>query len=137
MTTVRKMTQYVPLTRDEFRKRFFERFYDPAFDDVQAELEKVCERAWDGYIKYRKSPRTQPAGGEFSDPGFALPVEWLQTRSSIKEAEGRQRGLPVPHPYSERRYAQRAHLPGRGFENAPPRRARAPHRRGAGGLRGR
>jgi hypothetical protein len=34
--TVRKLTQYVPLTREEFRSRFFEKFYDPGFDDVQA-----------------------------------------------------------------------------------------------------
>ena len=61
MTTVRKLTQYVPLTREQFRRRFFERFYDPAFDAVQSELEKVFELAWDGYIKYRKSPRTQAA----------------------------------------------------------------------------
>ena len=81
MTTVRRLTQYVPLTREEFRRRFFERFYDPAFDEVKAELEKVCERAWDGYIKYRKSPRTQVAGPDFSDPAFRLPVEWLETRS--------------------------------------------------------
>jgi multimeric flavodoxin WrbA len=89
MTTVRRMTKYVPLTRDEFRRRFFERFDDPAFDDVRAELEKVCERAWDGYIKYRKSPRTQAAGAEFSDPAFKLPIEWLKTRSEIREAERR------------------------------------------------
>ena len=88
---MRRLTQYVPLTRAEFRRRFFERFDDPAFDAVQAELEKVFEIAWDGYIKYRKSPRTQAAGPEFSDPAFALPVEWLQTRSAIREAEKRQR----------------------------------------------
>ena len=91
MTTVRKLTQYVPLTREEFRGRFFERFYDPAFDALKAELEKVCEIAWDGYIKYRKSPRTQAAGVEFSDPAFQLAVEWLQTRSTIREAEKRYR----------------------------------------------
>jgi multimeric flavodoxin WrbA len=90
MTTVRKMTQYVPLTREQFRSRFFERFYDPAFDAVKAELEKVCEIAWDGYIKYRKSPRSQPAGSEFSDPGFKLPVEWLQARAAILQASKRQ-----------------------------------------------
>ena len=39
MTTVRRLTQYVPLTRAEFRRRFFERFYDPAFDAAQGELE--------------------------------------------------------------------------------------------------
>ena len=96
MTTVRRLTQYVPLTREEFRRRFFERFYDPAFDEVKGELEKVCELAWDGYIKYRKSPRTQAAGPEFSDPGFQLPVEWLQTRSAIRDAEKRQQTIPRP-----------------------------------------
>ena len=96
MTTVRKMTQYVPLTREQFRSRFFERFYDPAFDEVKAELEKVFELAWDGYIKYRKSPRTQAAGPEFSDPSFKLPVEWLQTRRAIQEAEKRQKNPASP-----------------------------------------
>jgi multimeric flavodoxin WrbA len=90
MTTVRRLTQYVPLTRAEFRRRFFERFYDPAFDEVKSELDKVCELAWDGYIKYRKSPRTQAAGPEFSDPAFALPVEWLETRNAIHAAQKRQ-----------------------------------------------
>ena len=42
MTTVRKLTQYVPITREAFRSRFFDRFQDPAFDQVRAELEKVC-----------------------------------------------------------------------------------------------
>jgi multimeric flavodoxin WrbA len=91
MTTVRRLTQYVPLTRAEFRKRFFERFYDPAFDAVQPELEKVFDLAWDGYIKYRKSPRTQAAGPAFSQPDFQLPVEWLQTRMTINDAEQRQK----------------------------------------------
>jgi multimeric flavodoxin WrbA len=91
MTTVRKLTQYVPLTREEFRRRFFERFYDPAFDALKAELEKVCDVAWDGYIKYRKSPRTQAAGPEFSQPDFQLPVEWLQTRKTIRDAELKQK----------------------------------------------
>ena len=91
MTTVRKLTQYVPLTRDEFRRRFFERFYDPAFDKLQGELEKICEVAWDGYIKYRKSPRTQAAGREFSDPAFELPIEWLKARNEIRQAEKRQK----------------------------------------------
>ena len=96
MTAVRKMTQYVPLTREELRRRFFERFYDPAFDDVQAELEKVFERAWDGYIKYRKSPRMQAAGAGFSDPSFKLPVEWLHTRKTIREAELGQKNPASP-----------------------------------------
>ncbi|HZO01990.1 MAG TPA: flavodoxin family protein [Burkholderiales bacterium] len=90
------MTQYVPITREEFRKRFFERFYDPAFDDLRAELEKVCERAWDGYIQYRKSPRTQLAGAEFSDPAFQLPAEWLEARKAIRDAQARQKNPSSP-----------------------------------------
>jgi len=96
MTTVRRMTEYVPLSREEFRRRFFERFYDPAFDDLRAELEKVCERAWDGYIEYRKSPRTQAAGAEFADPAFALPLEWLATRRAIHEAKNRMEDSTSP-----------------------------------------
>jgi multimeric flavodoxin WrbA len=92
----RKLRQYVPLTRKAFRRRFFERFYDPAFDDVQPELEKIFERAWDGYIQYRKSPRTQPAGAGFADPAFLLPVEWLEARRAIQEAEQRHRDPASP-----------------------------------------
>jgi multimeric flavodoxin WrbA len=96
MTTVRKLTQYVPLKREEFRRRFFERFDDPAFGAVQSELEKVCAIAWDGYIKYRKSPRTQPAGADFSDPAFKLPVEWLETRRAIRAADQKQKDPASP-----------------------------------------
>jgi multimeric flavodoxin WrbA len=93
---VRKQTQYVPLTKEQFRERFFEKFYDPAFDKVRAELEKVCEVAWDGYIEYRKSPRKQKAGPDFSDPAMELPVEWLKTRAAIQAAEKRQKDPKSP-----------------------------------------
>jgi len=36
---VRKQTEYVALTQAQFRERFFARFYDPAFDALQSELE--------------------------------------------------------------------------------------------------
>lgn len=29
---VRRQAEYVPLTKAQFRERFFDRFYDPAFD---------------------------------------------------------------------------------------------------------
>jgi hypothetical protein len=61
---VRHLEKFVPLTKDEFRERFFARFYDPVFDDVSAELDTVFEKAWDGYIKYRKSPRTRRAASD-------------------------------------------------------------------------
>ena len=87
--TVRTQDEYVPLTETEFRERFFARFYDPAFDAVKDDLERVFAVAWDGYVRYRKSPRTRPAGPGFADPAFELAVEWLATRAHIQEAQAR------------------------------------------------
>jgi multimeric flavodoxin WrbA len=87
---VRRPGTWVPLTKDEFRARFYARFYDPAFDAVQPELERVFEKAWEGYgVDYRKSPRTQPAGPGFADPSLPVPIEWLQTRAAIDAATRR------------------------------------------------
>ncbi|MGH8621767.1 MAG: NADPH-dependent FMN reductase, partial [Burkholderiales bacterium] len=76
---VRREKQFAPLTKEQFRERFFEKFYDPAFEGVQAELEKVFEKAWDGYFVYRKSPRTKPAGKGFAEPSYKVAAEWLET----------------------------------------------------------
>lgn len=81
----------VQLPRQEFERRLRERFYDPAFDSVRDELQRVIEIAWDSYSEYRKSPRTRKAGRGFQDPDFELPVEWLETRRQILRAEQRQR----------------------------------------------
>jgi multimeric flavodoxin WrbA len=93
---VRKLSKYVPLTREQFRQRFLERFYDPAFDAVRDELDRVCDIAWDGYIQYRKSPRTRPAGAGCADPQFALPVEWLAARDAVHAAERTQKDAASP-----------------------------------------
>jgi multimeric flavodoxin WrbA len=94
--SVRKQDEYVPLTREQFRDRFYARFYDPVFDGVRAELEKILEKAWDGYIRYRKSPRTKAAGTGFADPGITLAAEWLETRARIQAAEKRQKDAKSP-----------------------------------------
>jgi multimeric flavodoxin WrbA len=86
---VRKLEPYVPLTKDQFRESFYARFRDPAFDAVAAELDKICDVAWDGYIQYRKSPRRQAAGPGFAEPTFELAVEWLETKRRIDEAQAR------------------------------------------------
>jgi multimeric flavodoxin WrbA len=93
---VRRQAEYVPLTKAQFRERFFARFYDPAFDEVRSELGKVFEKAWDGYINYRKSPRQRPAGAGYADPAFPLPVEWLDVRANIDAAEKRQKDPRSP-----------------------------------------
>jgi multimeric flavodoxin WrbA len=93
---VRRQDKFVPISKDEFRRRFFARFYDPAFESVMPELEKVFEKAWDGYHVYRKWPRIVSAGPEFTDPTYGLPPEWLETRARIAEAEKRQKDPASP-----------------------------------------
>jgi multimeric flavodoxin WrbA len=93
---VRHLEKFVPLTKDEFRERFFARFYDPVFDDVSAELDTVFEKAWDGYIKYRKSPRTSPAGPRFAKPAHPLAIEWLAAKAAIDRAERQHRSRSGP-----------------------------------------
>ncbi len=36
--TVRRQTQWKPLSKEAFRERFYARFQDPAFDAVKPEL---------------------------------------------------------------------------------------------------
>jgi multimeric flavodoxin WrbA len=80
----------VALSRDEFARRFRTRFRDPAFARVDDALDAVIDVAWEGYEKYRKSPRTRKAGPGFADPEFELPEEWLDARAAILEAQRRQ-----------------------------------------------
>ena len=85
-----KGDQNFTLDRATFRERFYQKFNDPMYDDVAAELEKVFEVTWQNYMGYRKSPRVQKAGPEFHEPDFTLPMEWLETRRAIHEAQRRQ-----------------------------------------------
>ena len=95
-TRIRKGMPSVQLSKAEFTARLRERFYDPAFAEVGAEIERIIEKAWEGYDKYRKNPRTQSAGRGFADPNFELPMEWLATRTAIRNADRRQKNRKVP-----------------------------------------
>jgi multimeric flavodoxin WrbA len=85
------------LSREEFERRIRERFYDPEFDRVAAEIDRVVEIAWSCYDSYRKSPRTRRAGEGFAHPEFELPVEWLQARDAIAAAQ-REHDKPAGRP---------------------------------------
>jgi multimeric flavodoxin WrbA len=84
---VRKGQPSTKLTRDEFEKRLRQRFSDPAFEPLREHIDRLVAAAWNGYDEYRKSPRTRKAGGEFADPDFDLPVEWLDARERILAAQ--------------------------------------------------
>jgi multimeric flavodoxin WrbA len=84
---VRKGQGDVKLTRAEFERRLRERFFDPEFQAVERQIAEIVEVAWKTYDEYHKSPRTRAAGPGFANPTFKLPIEWLETRSRIQEAE--------------------------------------------------
>ncbi len=94
--SVRKGQGDVKLSREEFAARFAERFFDPAFDAVRTEIDRIVEIAWKAYDEYHKSPRERKAGPGFADPEFELPVEWLAAREAVTAAERRQRGPSTP-----------------------------------------
>ncbi len=94
--TLRKGQGDVKLSREEFASRLAERFYDPAFDGVRADIDRIIETAWLSYDEYHKSPRKRKAGPGFADPEFELPVEWLAARDAVAKAERRQRDPSAP-----------------------------------------
>ena len=88
-TTPRKGMPDPQLSETEFRKRFRDRFQDPAFEPLAAEVDKITAAAWDAYSHHRKSPHTVKAGREFADPDYDLSVDWLAARAAIRDAERR------------------------------------------------
>jgi hypothetical protein len=74
------------LTKEEYLKRWRQRFYDPAFASKNAELDAIAEIAWEAYDDARKSPHTRKAGTGFADPEYELSVEWLAARQAIIDA---------------------------------------------------
>ncbi len=99
MTTIlpRKGMPDVQIDRAEFDRRFRDRFFDPAFAANEQALQAIIETAWDGYNVYRKNPVKARAGEGFANPDANLPVEWLQTRNAIAEAEARQKNPQSPN----------------------------------------
>ena len=84
---VRKGQGDVALSFEEFKRRFLERFYDPEYQRVDDALERVTDVAWKAYHEYHKSPRTRKAGPGFADPEYELPIEWLDARQRILDAQ--------------------------------------------------
>jgi multimeric flavodoxin WrbA len=88
--TIRKGQGDVKLARDEFERRFRERFYDPQFEEVRHEIDVMAGVAWTVYDEYHKSPRKRKAGAGFADPDFELSIEWLEARERIAQAAREQ-----------------------------------------------
>ena len=76
-------------SREEFRVRFMQDFYDPAYDAERGAIDRLEEIAWKAYTDGRKAPRTQKAGPEFKDPDYDLSIEWAETRQRLIAAQER------------------------------------------------
>jgi multimeric flavodoxin WrbA len=94
--TIHKEMPDAQLSKEEFTKRYWQRFYDPAFAGLTAEIDRIAEVAWDAYENSRKSPYTHPAGPGFADPDYQLSDEWRRASQRIQEAERRQKDRTSP-----------------------------------------
>ena len=77
------------LSRKELERRYRAQFVDPAFEAAKPEVELLTGIAWEAYNDSLKNPHTRKAGPEFADPEHELPLEWLETRAAIQEAQRR------------------------------------------------
>ena len=82
---VRKGMPSVQLDKAQFAERLKQRFHDPAFEPLQAEIDKIIDAAWDGYDDSRKSPYTRPAGP-------AMPIRSTSCRSTGSRSATRSAG---------------------------------------------
>ncbi|HEY9317039.1 MAG TPA: NAD(P)H-dependent oxidoreductase [Achromobacter sp.] len=93
---VRKGQYAGPLTRETFRARFMQRFYDPAFQGERPALERLEAIAWEAYQEGRKAPVTVKAGPGYADPGYDLSVQWKQARDALERAAKVQQDADTP-----------------------------------------
>ena len=77
------------LDEAEFKRRYREHFFDPAFAVAAAEIKTIADIAWRAYRDSRKGPLTRKAGREFHDPHYDLAVDWLAAREAIRAAQER------------------------------------------------
>jgi multimeric flavodoxin WrbA len=84
---IRKGQTDWPMPREEFEKRMRQRFYDPDFDGLRNEIDRLIAIAWKNYEQTDKNPIKRKAGEEFSDPEYELSVEWLEARQRIHDAQ--------------------------------------------------
>jgi len=84
---VRKGQAPPHLTRSQFRERFMNDFFDPAYKAEADALARIEEIAWKAYEEGRKAPVTRKAGPGFADPEYEISVQWLETRDKLVAAQ--------------------------------------------------
>jgi multimeric flavodoxin WrbA len=77
------------VTREAFRLRFLQRFFDPVYEAEQPAIDRLEAMAWQAYEDGRKAPRTAKAGRGYADPSYDLSVEWSATAAALRRAQAR------------------------------------------------
>jgi multimeric flavodoxin WrbA len=93
---IRKGQAPAPHPREEFRRRFLQDFFDPAYDAERESISRLEAIAWKAYENGRKAPRTRKAGPEFADPDYDLSVEWYEARGKLQQAQARWSDAATP-----------------------------------------
>jgi multimeric flavodoxin WrbA len=84
------------LSREEFRRRFWDSFVDPAFHTERAAIDRLEAIAYEAYAEGRKAPLREKAGPEFADPEYELSTDWLAARARLKKAKARHDDPAAP-----------------------------------------
>jgi multimeric flavodoxin WrbA len=86
---VRKGQAPPKLSREEFRRRYWDSFVDPAYETERAAIERLEAIAYDAYANGRKAPVREKAGPQFADPEYELSADWLAARARLTRAKAR------------------------------------------------
>ena len=84
------------LERQEFGRRFRERFHAPAYEKARAAIAELEAIAWREYEDGNKAPETRSAGRGFADPDYELSLDWLAARERVQRAAERHRDAASP-----------------------------------------
>jgi len=95
----------------EFKRRYREQFFDPAFQSRDADIDELAEIAWRAYSDSRKSPITRKAGPEFAHPDYDMSVDWLSARGG-PDCPEKLRGRNAASAYSRRSLRSEHTCPG-------------------------
>ena len=85
MTAVRKGQAPDLMAREEFGRRFRERFYDPAYRPHDGAIAALEDIAWDAYAKGRKAPITEKAVPGLDEDVITMSIE--AARNALARAE--------------------------------------------------
>jgi multimeric flavodoxin WrbA len=96
MAGIRKGMPDVQLTREDFARRFRQRFVDRGFEPLRDALDRITDAAWNAYDNSRKAPHTRKAGQGYADPDYDLSVDWIEASRRINEAERAQKDPASP-----------------------------------------